>query len=133
MGRIVFSVILLVLLTILIVMNLGPTTPINLFGARFQGIPVVAVAMLSFALGLVYSLFLYIGQYVHRSSRDRLAKKHRDIEERERKLTAAQTDTGVKAEPAGQAPAAGAEEDASEAGEQKPSRSAVARFFGRFR
>ena len=86
MGRIVISVALLVLLVVLIVMNLGPTTSVNLFGARFQGVPVVAVAMLSFALGLVYSLFLYIGQYFHRASRDRLQKRHRDLEEREKKL-----------------------------------------------
>jgi len=92
MGRIIFSVALLLVLVVLIVMNLGPTTPINLFGARFQNVPVVAVAMLSFAVGLVYSLFLYIGQYLHRASRDRLAKRHRDVEERERKLASAQTD-----------------------------------------
>ncbi len=84
MGRIVFTVVVLVLLTVVIVMNLGPTTPINLFGARFQNVPVVAVAMLSFALGLVYSLFLYIGQYFRRSSRERLTRRSRDTEEREK-------------------------------------------------
>ena len=39
MGRVIVSVILLVLLTILIVLNLGPTTAINLFGARFGAVP----------------------------------------------------------------------------------------------
>ncbi len=124
MGRIIFTVILLLVLTVLIVMNLGPTTPINLFGARFQNIPVVAVAMVSFALGLVYSLFLYIGQYVHRASRERLARKHRDIEERERKL--------ASAEPGTRDPAATGQEG-SEEDEQPKRGSALGRFFGLFR
>ena len=121
MGRIIFSVVLLVVLTVLIVMNLGPTTPVNLFGAKFANIPVVAVAMLSFVLGVVYSLFLYVGQYIHRSSRERLAKRHRDVEERERKLAAAQ-------EQADQPPQPPELQD----GEQRRE-SGLARFFRLFR
>jgi uncharacterized integral membrane protein len=124
MGRVIFSVVLLVLLTVLIVMNLGPTTPVNLFGAKFANIPVVAVAMLSFVLGVVYSLFLYVGQYIHRSSRERLAKRHRDVEERERKLAAAQ-------EQADQTPQPGDLQGAQD-GEQRRE-SGLARFFRLFR
>ncbi len=123
MGRVIFSVVLLVLLTVLIVMNLGPTTPINLFGARFPNVPIVAVAMLSFAVGVVYSLFLYMGQYFHRTSRDRLAKRHQDVEERERKL--AQAD---------QTPAPMAPQDNQGSVEvQEPRESVLARFFKLFR
>lgn len=126
MGRVIFSVVLLVLLCVLIITNLGPTVPINLFGARFERIPVVAVAILSFAVGVVYSLFLYVGQYLHRSSRERLAKRHRAVEERERKLAAAEGRT----EQADQVPAAG-----DVMGEEKDGRreSALARFFKLFR
>ncbi len=121
MGRIVFSVVLLVALTVLIVMNLGPTTSVNLFGARFASVPVVAVAMLSFALGVVYSLVLYIGQYFHRASRQRLEKRHQDVTEREKKIAAAET--------AGEsAPAAAEETDAP----QEKKGSAVSRFFRKF-
>jgi len=126
MGRIIFSVVVLVLLTVLIVMNLGPTTSVNLFGARFDKVPVVAVAMLSFAVGVVYSLFLYIGQSLHRSSRERLAQRHRDIEERERKLAAAQGKTEQPApEPVPESPPV----DASAAKTQ----SRTSRFFKMFR
>jgi uncharacterized integral membrane protein len=126
MGRIIFSVVLLVLLTVLIVMNLGPTAPINLFGAKFDKIPVVAVAMLSFVLGVVYSLFLYVGQYVHRTSRERLAKRHRDVEERERKLDAAQ---GGQATPP---PSADAPPD-NPGPPAAPPAGGVRRFFRMFR
>lgn len=124
MGRIIFSVALLVVLTVLIVMNLGPTAPINLFGARFQNVPVVAVAMVSFAVGLVYSLFLYLGQYLHRASRDRLAKRHRDVEERERKLAAAQTDEQT---------AAPTSAESLPPDDPKEHRSALSRFLRMFR
>ena len=123
MGRIIFSVALLLVLVVLIVMNLGPSTPINLFGARFQNVPVVAVAMLSFAVGLVYSLFLYIGQYLHRASRDRLAQRHRDVEERERKLAAAQSEQPTVQPSDAESPPA----------DQKEHPSALSRFFRMFR
>ena len=121
MGRVIFSVVLLVLLTVLIVMNLGPTTEVNLFGARFLHVPVVAVALLSFAIGVVYSLFLYVGQYLHRSSRDRLARRHQDVEERERKL--AQMD---QAQPPGE-PQSPAEAEAG--GHREPALSRLFRLF----
>ncbi len=60
--RIVVSVILLVALAILVSMNLDVTATVNLFGARVEGIAVAAIALLSFAVGAVYSLFLYIAQ-----------------------------------------------------------------------
>jgi uncharacterized integral membrane protein len=129
MGRIIFSVVLLVLLTVLIVMNLGPTAPINLFGAKFDKIPVVAVAMLSFVLGVVYSLFLYVGQYVHRTSRERLAKRHRDVEERERKLDAGQGGQGGQATPP---PSADAPPD-NPGPPAAPPAGGVRRFFRMFR
>ena len=129
MGRVIFSVVLLVLLCVLIVMNLGPTTPINLFGARFEKIPVVAVAMLSFAVGVVYSLFLYVGQYMHRSSRERLEKRHREVEERERKVAAAEGRT----DPADQVPAPGAADAVPAEEKDGPRESALARFFKLFR
>jgi uncharacterized integral membrane protein len=120
MGRVIFSVVLLVVLTVVIVMNLGPTTPVNLFGAKFANIPVVAVAMLSFVLGVVYSLFFYVGQYIHRSSRERLAKRHRDLEERERNLAAAQQQADQRLQPG--------DSEGAQDGEQRRE-SELARFF----
>jgi len=128
MGRVVFSVVVLVVLTVLIVMNLGPTAPINLFGARFDKVPVVAVAMISFAVGVVYSLFLYVGRHIHRSSRERLEKQHRDIEERERKLAEVQE----KADQADPTPEGASPQRAQESAHVRRE-SALARFLRLFR
>jgi uncharacterized integral membrane protein len=90
MGRVLFSVILLVVLIVFIVLNLGPTTSLNLFGARFQSVPVVAIALLSFVLGVIYSFALYVGQHFRKASHQRLEKRHQEVQERERKLAAAE-------------------------------------------
>ncbi len=123
MGRIVFTVILLVLLTILIVMNLGPTAPVNLFGARFEKVPIIAIALLSFALGVVFSLILYVGQSLHRASRQRLEKRHKDLDERERKLAEAQGPEQGQ-EPAGQPEAQDTETPKKQSG--------LSKFFRKF-
>jgi hypothetical protein len=53
MARIIVTVILVVVLAVLVSMNLGFTTSVNLFGTRFDSVSVVAVAALSFAVGVV--------------------------------------------------------------------------------
>jgi uncharacterized integral membrane protein len=128
MGRVVFSVILLVLLIVLIVLNVGPTTNVNLGVASFQNVQVVAVALLSFVLGVVYSLVLYVGQYFHRASRQRLAKRHQDVEERERKLTTSAGGAEGTQEPA---PSGKPADEPRPAGAEAPKRrqSAISKFF----
>jgi hypothetical protein len=89
MGRIIVTVVLVVVLAILVSMNLGFTTSVNLFGYRFDGVSVVAVAALSFALGVVYSLFIYISRFLHRRASRGLANRDRALSEREKELAAA--------------------------------------------
>jgi uncharacterized integral membrane protein len=70
MIRIVTSIVLLVLLAILVSLNFGYTTPINIFGMRIiDSIPVVAVSALSFAFGILYSLFIYVGSTMRQKSK----------------------------------------------------------------
>jgi hypothetical protein len=91
MGRIIATVILVVVLAILVSLNFGFSTSVNLFGKRFDTVSVVAVAALSFAAGVVYSLFIYFGMFLHRRAKQGLANRDRSLTERERKLTKRQT------------------------------------------
>jgi uncharacterized integral membrane protein len=86
MVRAIVSALLLVILAVLVSFNLGFTATISLFGVRFEGVPVMAIALLSFAVGVVYSLFLFIGRSLHQRKRQGLAMKARDLAERERAL-----------------------------------------------
>lgn len=93
MVRIIVSVILLVLLAVLVSLNIGYTTSVSLLGARIiDNVSVVAVSALSFAFGIVYSLFLYLGGYLHRKAKRELATKGRNMKEREKQLDSREAD-----------------------------------------
>lgn len=87
MIRIIVSAILLVLLAILVSLNIGYTSTVNLFGARvFDGVSIVAVSALSFAFGIMYSFFIVIGSYVRRKAKRELATKGQSMKAREKQL-----------------------------------------------
>ena len=87
MIRIIVSVILLVLLAALVSLNLAYTTSVDLLGISFiENVSVVAVSALSFAFGIVYSLFIYFGSYRHSKAKRQLADKVRNIKERGKQL-----------------------------------------------
>ena len=129
MVRIVVSVVLLVALAILVSLNLGVTAAINMFGARLEGVPVVAIALLSFAVGVVYSLFLYVAQFLHGRRRKALDAKDRDIKERERAL-AAREEEAKRAEKNGPAEKPDAAGAPAPEGERRTVWQGVARFLG---
>ncbi len=104
MGRIIVTVVLVVVLAVLVSMNLRFTTSVNLFGYRFDGVSVVAVAALSFAVGVVYSLFIYIGRFLHRRARRGLASRDRVLAEREKELASRQVDADDELASAGEKP-----------------------------
>jgi hypothetical protein len=93
MVRIIVSVILVVLLAILVSLNIGYTTSVNLFGARIVNtVSIVAVSALSFAFGIVYSFFLYLGSYLRRKSKRELEAKSQSIMDREKLLGSREPD-----------------------------------------
>jgi uncharacterized integral membrane protein len=98
MVRIIVSMLLLIVLAVLVSFNLGFTTSVSLFGARFDQVPVMAVALLSFATGVVYSLFLYIGRFLHTRKREDLARRDKEVSERERKLAERESEASRTAE-----------------------------------
>jgi uncharacterized integral membrane protein len=91
MIRIVVSVVLLVLVAVLMAFNIGSTTSLSLFGARFDTVPTMALALVSFALGVVYSLFLYASRYLHRRKRQNVERKDKALTQREQELSARET------------------------------------------
>jgi len=124
MVRIVVSVILLVALAFIVIGNQGVTAAINLFGARVESVPVVAIALFSFAVGVVYSLFLYIAQFMHGRKKKALEARHREVTERERAVTEREEEARRTAEKPGAA------EGAAGAGEARTAWQGVVRFLG---
>jgi hypothetical protein len=94
MIRIIVSVILLVLLAALVSLNLAYTTTVDLLGiSLIENVSVVAVSALSFAFGIVYSLFIYYGSYRHSKAKRQLADKVRNIKERGKQLDVREAET----------------------------------------
>ena len=86
MFRVILSIALLVILIVLIVLNLGYTTSFNLFGWKFQEIPVTAVALVAFAVGVLYSFAYYLGRYFSKISKSKFRKKGEQVKAREQEL-----------------------------------------------
>jgi uncharacterized integral membrane protein len=86
MFRVILSIVLLVILVILIVLNLGYTTSFNLFGWKFEELPVTAVALVSFAVGVLYSFAYYLGRYFAKISKNKSRRKGEQVKAREQEL-----------------------------------------------
>ena len=86
MFRVILSIVLLVVLVVLIVLNLGFTTSFNLFGWKFEEIPVTAVALVSFAIGVLYSFAYYLGRYFSKISKAKFRKRGEQVKTREQEL-----------------------------------------------
>jgi uncharacterized integral membrane protein len=100
MVRIIVSVVFIVLLAVFVSMNLGFTASVNLFGARFNNVSVVAVAALSFALGIVYSLIIYVGRFFKHRAKQELATRKKSLTEREKQIASRGTTAEGAPEPA---------------------------------
>jgi uncharacterized integral membrane protein len=85
-GRLVFSIVLLLLLVAIIAFNAGYTSEVNVFGYRMSEVPTVAIGLTSFVLGVLYSFLLYLMSYFGRRKTQRLAKKKRVVKVREQEL-----------------------------------------------
>ena len=86
MFRVILSIVLLVILIILIVLNLGYTTSFNLFGWKFEELPVTAVALVAFAVGVLYSFAYYLGRYFSKISKSKFRKRGEKVKAREQEL-----------------------------------------------
>jgi uncharacterized integral membrane protein len=133
MVRIIVSMVLLIVLAVLVSFNLGFTTSVSLFGARFDQVPVMAVALLSFATGVIYSLFLYIGRFLHTRKKEDLARRDKEVSERERKLAERESEASRAADAAAENKAAEATPSGVD-GVEKPGpartwRARFSRFF----
>jgi len=86
MFRVILSIVVLVILVVLIVLNLGYTTSFNVFGRKFEEIPVTAVALVSFAVGVLYSFTFYLSNYLTKISKQKLKAKSRFTKVKEKEL-----------------------------------------------
>ncbi len=86
MGRIIFSIISLIALAVIIVMNAGTNVPLNLFGWEFDDVPIIAVAIVSFVLGALYSFIFYASSYFARHRKTKFQTQKKKLESQEKSI-----------------------------------------------
>ena len=72
------------MLAVLVVLNLDAATSVNLFGREFAEVSVVAIGLVSFVAGVVYSFIIYVGNYIAKSRRNKLSKRERTVKDKEK-------------------------------------------------
>lgn len=94
MAQIVVTAVILVALAVLIILNVGYTSQVDLFGARFQNVSVIVIAIAGFVLGLVYAVVLYVVTQLKRRRRTSERARRQGLEERETQLAAREQTAG---------------------------------------
>jgi uncharacterized integral membrane protein len=107
MGRIILSIVFILIIVLFVSFNVRNTTSLSLFGKPIEDVSVVSVALISFVIGILYSFVFYVASYFAKQRTGRLKAqeqlsriKGKEIKDREKKLE--------KAGAAGPAPPASA-------------------------
>ncbi len=74
MARIIFSIINLVAFAVLVVLNAGNVVAFNLFGWQLEAAPLIAIVIVSFTAGVLYSFLFYVMSYFAKGQRAKLLR-----------------------------------------------------------
>ncbi|MFW6207885.1 MAG: DUF1049 domain-containing protein [Spirochaetota bacterium] len=109
MIRLVIHILLLAIVVVFVALNVGYTTSINLFGYMFENVSTVAVSLIAFIVGIIYSFFYYILNYFYKSGkkkareRTKLTKdKEKELKEKEAEMKTSKKASNERPSPAGQ-------------------------------
>jgi uncharacterized integral membrane protein len=86
MIGLVINVLLLLMLAVFVALNVPYSTSVNLFGYIVEQISSVAVILVSFVFGVLFSFFFYLAETMRRSRRLKQKKKSKELKEREKEL-----------------------------------------------
>jgi len=86
MLRLIVHIVLLAIVVVFVALNVPYSTSVNLFGHMFEDISTVAVVLVSFILGIIYSFFIYVQNYFHKSGKKRVKEKRDLTKEKEKEL-----------------------------------------------
>ncbi len=86
MFRLIVGVVILILLGVLFAMNGKNESTVNLFGYQMENVPIIAVAIAGFVLGVLYSFILYFLRFMARRRRTSLQQRDRAVRDREKSL-----------------------------------------------
>ncbi len=86
MIKLVIHILLLAVVVAFVALNVPYATSINLFGYMFEDISTVAVVLVAFIVGIIYSFFYYILNFFYKSGRKKDKEQRRKAKDMEKKL-----------------------------------------------
>lgn len=86
MIRLVIHILLLAIVVVFVALNVSYTTSINLFGYMFADISTVAVTLVAFILGIIYSFFYYVLNYFNKSGKKKARERSKQTKDKEKEL-----------------------------------------------
>jgi len=122
-AKLIVSALILIALAVLIVLNVNYRSTVNLFGAQFENVSVIVIAIAGFVLGVVYTVVIYFINLVNKRKKDSQKKKREGLKQKEIELkqraeaSGGSEDRGIREDTSG---AAGVQESAA-AGASRPS------------
>lgn len=130
MFRIIITVVFLIAFAVLIVLNIGATADVNVFGWKTEALSVPVVAIVSFVAGVVYSFVFYLLSYLERGRRERLEKKKKKLKTQAAELKTREQEVDGLAEESRQQLESARRREAAPEG---PQRGLLSGLFGRGR
>lgn len=126
MLKLVIHILLLAVVVAFVALNVSYSTSVNLFGYMFEEVSTVAVVLVAFIVGIIYSFFYYVLNFFYKSGRKKdkeRRKKARDME-KELKVKAEQIESKQipppkEEKPAKTSPKAGIDTAAAEQAKEK--------------
>lgn len=96
MVKLVIHILLLAVVVVFVALNVPYTTSINLFGYMFEDVSTVAVVLLAFIVGIIYSFFYYVLNYFYKSGRKKDKERRQKTKVKEKELQAKASEIGSK-------------------------------------
>ena len=94
-AKLVVSALILIALAVLIVLNVNYRSTVNLFGAQFENVSVIVIAIAGFVLGVVYTVIIYVINLLNRQKKSSQKKKREDLKQKEVELKQRAEASGV--------------------------------------
>jgi len=94
MLRLIIHILLLAIVVAFVALNVPYTTSVNLFGYMFDDISTVAVVLVAFILGIIYSFFYYVLNYFYKAGKKKDRERRKQTKAKEKELQSKSGQTG---------------------------------------
>lgn len=86
MLKLVIHILLLAVVVAFVALNVSYSTSINLFGYMFEEVSTVAVVLVAFIVGIIYSFFYYVLNFFYKSGRKKDKERRKKTKDMEKEL-----------------------------------------------